>query len=189
MTHSSVRPVLLAAGAGSRFAGPSHKLLAPLRGRAVVQWAAHHAAAAGLGRLLVVTGAVTFDADWLGVDAEIVPNPRWAEGQATSLQVAVASMDEAVAAMVVGLGDQPFVPPGSWAAVAASPAPVAVATYGGQRANPVRLARSVWGLLPVDGDQGARPLMRMHPELVIEVPCSGDPADIDSLEDLDRWNS
>lgn len=189
MASEHIRPVLLAAGAGSRFAGPTHKLLAEVHGDAVVRRAARNAAAAGLGRLLVVTGAVHFDADWLGVDADIVHHEHWARGQATSLQRALSEMGEEVEAVVVGLGDQPFIAPGAWRAVAACPAPVAVATYDGERGNPVRLAREVWALLPTNGDQGARPLMRMRPDLVIEVPCPGTSADIDSLEDLERWNS
>lgn len=174
--------VLLAAGAGTRYHGPTHKLLAPFRGKRVVDWAYEHAAASGLD-VIVVTGEV--DLDLPGA----VHNPRWAEGIATSLRVAVAAAaagDADADAVVVGLADQPMVPPEAWRLVAASPAPIAVATYGGARRNPVRLAREVWPLLPETGDEGARVLFRTVP--VIEVACPGDPQDIDRVEDLERWS-
>ena len=89
---------------------------------------------------------------------------------------------------MVGLGRPTAVPPEAWAAVGAGDAPIAVATYDGQRRNPVGLAAAVWDLLPASGDQGARVVIHQRPDLVQEVPCQGDPADIDTREDLSRWS-
>jgi CTP:molybdopterin cytidylyltransferase MocA len=180
--------VVLAGGGGVRFAGDTHKLLAPFRGKPLVTWAVGAALAAGLDDVLVVTGAVDL-ADLIHPGATLVPNTEWDTGQASSLQAGVAAArGRGHDAVVVGLGDQPLVSPGAWAAVAAAGTPIAVATYDGRRRNPVRLAAEVWDLLPLSGDEGARALMRERPDLVTEVACEGIPADVDTLEDLDRWS-
>jgi molybdenum cofactor cytidylyltransferase len=185
-----VAAVLLAAGGGSRFDGPTHKLLASLHGRPVVAHALESLRRAGFPTIVVVTGAVELPASVDTTGLTIVSNPRWAQGQATSVQTAIAAVrDLAVDAVVVGLGDQPFISPDAWRHIAASQSPIAVATYAGSRGNPVRLHRSIWDLLPREGDQGARSLIRLRPELVSEVACTGSPADIDTMEDLQRWNS
>jgi molybdenum cofactor cytidylyltransferase len=153
-----------------------------------VSWSLAAAVAARLDEVAVIVGAVD-----LGVavpeGVSVVENPDWASGQASSLQTAVSwANGRQHEAVVVGLGDQPFVPAAAWAAVAASASPVAVATFDGQRRPPVRLARSVWSLLPTTGDEGARVLMKERPDLVCEVACQGEPVDIDNEEDLSRWN-
>ena len=188
--------VLLAAGGGSRFADrssiqssarPAHKLQALLNGRPVYQWALEAAVQSGFAHVVVVTGAVALDLPGSVIE---VHNVHWANGQAGSLQLGVQAATELDAdAIVVGLGDQPFVSADAWRALAGATTPIAVATYGGRRANPVRLHRSIWALLPCEGDQGARSLIALRPELVGEVACSGSPADIDTMEDLQQWNS
>ncbi len=129
----------------------------------------------------------------------VVRNDRWESGIASSLGAAIVAL-RAVAgidALVVGLGDQPRVGPEAYRRLAGaydSGARLAAATYAGVRANPVLLARDHWDeALGLEGDEGARVLMRRHP--VVEVPCdgTGEPTDIDTPQDLAaleaRWRS
>ncbi len=189
--------VLLAGGAGSRFDGDGHKLFAEIvesdtgRVHSVIERSLANALAADVGPVVVVTGAV----------ADVVPahlrdtvtichNERWQDGQITSLHAGIdAARSVGATAVVVGLADQPFIEPAAWRAVSESAGPIAVATYDGRRANPVKLDAEVWDLLPTTGDEGARALMRVRPNLVREVACAGSPADIDTTEDLRRWQS
>ena len=187
--------VLLSAGGGTRFHGATHKLLADLHGRPVWRQALDHVLEAGFDQVIVVTGAVELPVpEGMRPDAvSWVHNPDWAAGQASSLHVAVRAADALGAASVtVGLADQPFVTTASWTAVrTADPGcRIVVAEYDGRPGpHPVRLGREVWPHLTTSGDEGARSLLRLHPEWVCHVPCVGSIADIDTLEDLERWKS
>ena len=185
--------VLLAAGAGSRFGGG--KLLAPYRGRPLIEASLSNLAHAPVDERVVVVGE---DPERLrevcrSYGFRAVENPEWAEGLSTSVRTGLRSLGPETRAAVVLLADQPLV--GAVAVerlVAAfeAGARVAVATYGGRPRNPVLFSRDVWPLLAAElsGDEGARPFLHRHPELVIEVPCdgTGDPADVDTVEDLRR---
>lgn len=186
-----VLAVLLAAGGGSRFVAATHKLDAPLAdGTTVFEHSLANLCASGADHLAVVEGASTRPAP---SEVHRLANPEWATGQATSMSRAVALAEQlGVDALVVGLADQPFVPASAWRAVIGAPAPwtIVVATYRGRRGpHPVRLARSVWPLLPSIGDDGARSVLREHADWVHEVPCDGSPEDIDTVEDLARWTN
>jgi molybdenum cofactor cytidylyltransferase len=189
--------IVLAAGAGSRYTGAHHKLTAPLPesgpgpALSVIERALASVLAADIGPVIVVTGAaVDIVPAHLAGRVTIRHNDRWTDGQITSLRAGLeAAGDLGCTTAVVGLADQPFVTPAAWRAVATAAGPIAVATYDGQRANPVKLDTAVWPLLPTTGDEGARALMRVRPDLVREVPCTGSPADIDTEEDLRRWQN
>ena len=178
--------LVLAAGEGSRFAGPVHKLRTEFRGRPLVRWAVDAALEAPLAAVYVVLGAEDLS-DLLPPDVTIVMNHDWDRGQAWSLQAGVRTAEiDGHTAVVVGVADQPFVGAEAWRRVAGAPGSIVTAVYGPRRRPPVKLQETVWPLLPLDGDEGARQLMRRHPEMVREVTCPGDPSDIDTLEDLKR---
>jgi len=184
---------LLGAGQGSRYAGPTHKLLADLDGATVFERSLAAVTAAGFDRVIVVTGAVSLPIPAGAANVTIRHNPEWERGQATSLQAAIEAAAELGAESIsVGLADQPFVTTDAWRAVHDAPPEcrIVLAEYpDGSGPNPVRLDRSVWPLLPIDGDEGARSVIREHPLWCCRVTCVGSVADIDTLEDLDRWRS
>jgi CTP:molybdopterin cytidylyltransferase MocA len=180
--------IVLAAGAGSRFEGADHKLRAPFRGRPVCSWVFDAVATANFNHVYVVTGAVALD-DLVPEGFEIVSADDWASGQAHTIQAGLRRADaDGHDVVVIGLADQPLVPASAWRTVGASAGPIVVATFDGDRRPPVKFDRSVWPLLPTTGDEGARVVLRRHGDLVSEVACSGNPADIDTQKDLDQWS-
>ena len=191
----SVAVAVLAAGRGSRLGGDEPKPLARVHDRPLVAWALDAALASGLRPVWLVTGhearAVSAAAP-PGVD--VVHNRRWRRGIASSLHAALDALEPSVQvrAVCVGLADQPRVGAEAYQRLAAAHtdgAQFAVATYGGVRGNPVLLGRSLWGeARTLEGDVGARQLMRDHD--VVEVPCdgTGSAVDVDTPEDLRQLN-
>jgi molybdenum cofactor cytidylyltransferase len=188
---NGISAILLAAGAGSRFGGG--KLLAPFEGRPLIEATLENLSDAPVDEIVAVLAP---DADPLRTLCEArglrtVENPERDEGQSTSVLAGLRAVRPGSRAAVVLLADQPFVGAGAVGRLVAAfedGAEVAVATYDGRRRNPVLFSRSVWPLLEeeLSGDEGARGMLRRHPELVVEVACDGvaDPADVDTREDL-----
>jgi CTP:molybdopterin cytidylyltransferase MocA len=72
--------------------------------------------------------------------------------------------------------------------VAVAEGSLAVAVFDGLRRPPTKVGRRFWDELPVSGDSGARSLLAARAPDVLEVACRGNPADIDTVEDLQLWN-
>jgi len=185
----TVAAAVLAAGRGSRLGGDASKPLLEWRGRPLVAWALDAVLESGLAPVVVVVG---YRADevraTVGTNAEVVENPEWEEGIASSLRTVLGVMtpDAAVDAVAVGLADQPLVGPEAYRRVAATDGELVIPTYDGQPGNPVKLARSLWPeALELRGDVGARALAR---DRAVHVDCTdtGSAADVDTLEDLER---
>ena len=193
MSKKGVSAILLAAGAGSRFGGG--KLLAKLNDMPLAEHSLLALEASPVDETIVVVGA---DAERLREVCEpygvrVVENPDWAEGMSTSVRAGLRSLRPEVRAVLILLADQPLVGAGAVGRLVEAfeaGAKVAVATYGGEPRNPVLFSRGVWPPLEAQlwGDEGARAFLRRHPELVTRVRCdeTGDPADVDTAEDLRR---
>jgi molybdenum cofactor cytidylyltransferase/nicotine blue oxidoreductase len=124
--------------------------------------------------------------------ALVVENPEPDRGMRSSLGLAVEAAAGADALAVV-LVDLPGLTAGAVGAVADawSPGRVAVASYAGRRGHPTVMAPALWreALAAAGEDEGARRLFAARPELVDEVAVRGDPTDLDTPAELQRWLS
>jgi CTP:molybdopterin cytidylyltransferase MocA len=185
----TVAGLVLAAGGGRRFGAP--KATVELDGERLVDRAVRILRDGGCRPVCAVLGAAVVEVP--GADAVVV-NPGWATGLGSSLAAGLAAPGLSGAdAVVVTLADQPWLAPAAirWVVAAAGPARAAalvVATYDGRRSHPVLLGRDHWAGVRelAAGDQGARPYLKAHHELVVEVPCdgAGHPTDVDHPSDL-----
>jgi nicotine blue oxidoreductase len=141
---------------------------------------------AGLGALLAAPPAAT---PFSSAPSSAAPS------SAAPLSTAPSSGDPFTdcGAAVIALADQPLVGPEAVRRLITAfrdGADVAVAAYGGKPRNPVLIAREYWAavLALAEGDAGARPFLRAHPQLVTLVECgdTGSPDDIDTPADLER---
>jgi molybdenum cofactor cytidylyltransferase len=165
--------VVLAAGTSTRMAG-RHKLLLPLGDEPVIRRTVRAVLGAGPEEVVVVTGfneqAV---ADALaGLGARLRFNPRYEEGQMTSLAAGVSALAKPRDAVMVCLGDMALLESADYAglvgAYAARPwGSILVPHQGGMRGNPVVFAESLTNeALAGTRNFGCRKLIADHPEEV-----------------------
>ncbi|MFI0367982.1 NTP transferase domain-containing protein [Actinomadura sp. 1N219] len=177
--------LLLAAGEGSRLGRPKATL--ELDGERLVDRGVRMLRDAGCSPAIVVVGAEPVEV----IGAVVVPNPDWRDGMGSSLRAGLAALPPACPAAVVALVDQPLITAaavGRLIAAYEAGAEIAIATYGGERRNPVLLRAAHFGAAAeaAVGDTGARGFLRAHPDLVTPVPCDdvAAPDDIDTPDDL-----
>lgn len=154
----------MAAGGSRRF-GAQDKLLAPLRGRPLVTYAAAALSKATPERLIVITQSSRIKALLPGF--ELVEPEEASPKQADSLRAGVArAQQQGVSQIVVVLADMPFVSPELIAAVVARGVgrDAASATDGIRPMPPAWFsARLFPELLSITGDRGAASLLRELP--------------------------
>jgi molybdenum cofactor cytidylyltransferase len=188
--EADVAGVILAAGTSSRY-GSANKLLERIDGDRIVARAIRPYLDAGLDPVIVVVGHEherVRSALPGGVMA--VHNPDYAEGQASSVRTGVGAVAEGADAVVVGLGDMPFVRSETVRllvrAFRAEVGDPLAAAVDGERGNPVCFGEQWFSALcDVDGDIGGRRLLLEAPDAaLVETGDPGVRRDIDRPEDL-----
>lgn len=181
--------VVLAAGAGTRFLGPGHKLDARIGAHSVLALTLRNALSTGLRVVLVASCRLRAgmtdrlpDCDAVAIDTDA--HPAW--GMGDSIAAGVAHARDAAGWLVLP-GDMPFVQPASIVAVAQGlrACPVAYARHANRRGHPVAFRADLLAdLLALTGDTGARAIVQRHPSLAIDLDDAGVLQDIDTTDDL-----
>lgn len=193
VTASRIGGIVLAAGTSSRY-GDRNKLLASIDGEPIVRHAVETLLEADLAHVLVVVG---YDADRVreaisDLPVETVYNPNYRAGQSTSVRAGLLAMQDAIApeAVVISLGDMPFVEPETVeqlvAAYEAGVGGALAPAYDSARGNPVLFdSRFFDDLIDVEGDVGGREiLLESESTALVAVDDSGVRRDVDEPGDL-----
>lgn len=186
--------VVLAAGASRRLGTP--KQLVSFRGEALVRRAAYAALGAGADPVAVVVRS----GDGLVADAladlpvELVENASAACGMASSILAGVARLGASapdLGALLLLTCDQPLVDAAyletlvhAWRRTGR---PIAASEYGGLQGVPVIVSAELLPeLLALEGDTGARAVVRRDPARVLAIPFPDGAIDVDTAADLER---
>jgi molybdenum cofactor cytidylyltransferase len=132
----------------------------------------------GIGLTRVVLGARSdYIRDQLGLDpSTIIMNPRWENGQLSSIQAAITALSESQTdGVLLFLVDHPLVSVPVVSELVArfydSGRAIVVPKFLGKRGHPVIFAQRLYGeLLAAPAEQGARAVVWQHAAEVLEVP-------------------
>jgi molybdenum cofactor cytidylyltransferase len=184
--------IVLAAGRGSRFKAPDHKLMQAFGSSTVLGTALEHAIETGLQLRVVTTAAVSAEARRHVAQRDIVELPEVTGhsgetlGMGFSIASGVAASADAGGWLILP-GDMPSLKPSTLLAVAAQLPQHAVvyAQHIGRRGHPVGFGSELYSeLVQLSGDEGARRLVARYPSFGVEVDDPGVLIDVDTLDDL-----
>lgn len=189
-----IAAIVLAAGRSSRM-GEDNKLVAQIRGKALVRHAVDAVLESAAGSVVVVTG---FEAEKIaenlkGLPVSMVHNDDFAQGISSSLKSGLAALADDMDGVIVCLADMPDINADHLNRLIRAFDPdqgrsVCVASYAGQRGNPVLWSRRFFPeMMELSGDEGARKLLHAHERYVHLVDVESDAVlrDVDTPEALD----
>ena len=185
--------IVLAAGRGSRFLGPDHKLAQSLGSLSVLGTTLRQAIASHLPVVVVTTEALADVArrSVAARDVVLVPEVgsagQAALGMGYSIAAGVSVRPDAGGWLILP-GDMPQVQPATLQRVARelSAHAVVYAQYKGRRGHPVGFSSELYSeLAALTGDEGARRVIARYPAFALNVDDPGVLVDVDTIADLE----
>jgi molybdenum cofactor cytidylyltransferase len=176
-TWTSTAGIILAAGMSTRFGTTKQTL--PWEDGNMVAHSARVALDAGLNPVIAVLGcdAEKVSRALAGLPVRTVLNPRFMEGQSTSVRCGLGAVPARAGAALFILADQPLVTAETLQAIVCAHrcthAPACVPVFDGKRGNPVLFDQRLFRELgELEGDVGGRVLLEKYGETVITVPSA-----------------
>ena len=189
--------VLLAAGKSARM-GQAKQLLR-YKGKSLVRNSVEAALQAGTGPVVLVTGANAPAVGQEGWDARlrVVENTGWGEGIASSIRCGLAALLDAeptITHAIFMVCDQPFVTAQLLKQLVVARedngTPIIACAYAGTVGTPVLFSAEFFPqLMLLQGDEGARKLLRQYQAHVATVPFEQGAFDIDTPNDFTRLSN
>ena len=188
-----ISAIILAAGKSTRMGFP--KLMLTIKGKGLLQHVIDNVLKSKVDDVIVVLGA---EAEKLRKEidpskARIIVNPSFNEGQSTSLKAGLRSISPESQAVIILLGDQPFINDATVDALMdkylESGSPVVAPVYNGKRGNPVLFDRSlIPELINASGDKGGRTIVEKYTDRMatVEIDSSSIGIDIDTWDDYQK---
>lgn len=186
--------IILAAGNSSRFG--SAKQLLGFNNKTLLQHVIDEAIAAGAGPVIVVTGANSNEV-LKGIDQhnlQVVFNEHWQNGMASGIVLGVnkaIALNDAVEKIIIAVCDQPFITAGLFKQLNTKQEetgqPIVACAYADTLGTPVLFTQKYFhALLDLKGQEGAKKIVKLHPEDVATVRFPQGHIDIDTQEDYDN---
>ncbi|MDP4709788.1 MAG: nucleotidyltransferase family protein [Saprospiraceae bacterium] len=187
--NPALAAVILAAGSSSRMGQPKQLLV--WKGETLIRSIIAKVRAAGINTIYVVLGAHAekVAANIADLPVQTIENPDWASGMGSSVVAGTrAAMTTQPEALLFVLVDQPFVQPELLRQLlhqyTLHPDAIIVSDYGTHPGVPALFPSFFFPrLLSLEGDAGARKLLRQHQGKTISISFPEGNFDLDTPED------
>jgi molybdenum cofactor cytidylyltransferase len=194
--RSGVTAILLAAGSSSRMRGDD-KLMRKVGNASLLRHCVEVALGANIDHCIVVLkeGATDHKAALQSLPVKIVETPDADLGMSASLRAGILALDTMPKAILVGLADMPNLTPDHFNKIIAGHDPdtnrfiICPTNPNGKRGHPVLFdAKFTENLANLQGDTGAKDILKTVPEWVYEIPSDAAVSlDLDTPEAWDAW--
>lgn len=192
--------IILAGGSSIRFGHP--KQLLKLKGKYLLEYVLNAALGSELDHVVLVLGhdhqniLQALKAHTTHERLQVVINHHYPEGQSRSLQAGLLKIRQAFPSVMFLLGDQPMLDSNTidhmLAGFRHSGKDICVPVCKGKRGNPTIFNRILYDqLMAIEGDTGARDIIRANPERVLYIELDDLLCffDIDSQKDFEDLQS